>query len=172
METVMTKEFGLADAYQATRMTDHTVLIMAWGQAPNLNTVVTLEMLPWRIYPPHFGLFFEHQPSLLPARRPFVVWGIFPYPKREEKLTILDAAGRHSVDVLGTFPFEASSKEASSTRAQAAEAFIAYQQLGVETNCMIAPADAMVPMIYRRGFGPATYAECQAWVLKNCGKSQ
>ena len=76
----MTKQFGVADLYQATRLAETSVLITAVGEAPNLNTIVTLEMLPWKIYPPQFGLFFETPQVSLPATRPFLVWGIFPYP--------------------------------------------------------------------------------------------
>jgi hypothetical protein len=161
----MTKQFGVADLYQATRLAETSVLITAVGEAPNLNTIVTLEMLPWKIYPPQFGLFFETPQVSLPATRPFLVWGIFPYPKRENDLAVFDSAGRHSVPILGTFPFEATDK-----RSGVMGAFIAYQQIGVPTNCMIAPADAMVPMIYRKGFGPASYADCEDWIAKNCGK--
>lgn len=162
----MTKQFGVAHDYQAMRLADTSVLIMAVGEAPNLNTIVTLEMLPWKIYPPQFGLFFETPQVSLPATRPFIVWGTFPYPKREDALVVLDAAGRHTRQILGTFPFEA-----ADMRAAATDAYIAYQQIGVPSNCMIAPENAMVPMIYRRGFGPASYADCQDWIAKNCGKA-
>jgi hypothetical protein len=101
----------------------------------------------------------------LPATRPFVVSGVFLYPKDAEKLTIIDAAGRHDVEVLAAFPFGALEREQKE-----GQDFIAYQQIGAP-NCMIAPADAMVPMIYSRGFGPGSYAECKAWIDKNCGRS-
>ena len=86
----MTKQFGVADLYQATRLAETSVLITAVGEAPNLNTIVTLEMLPWKIYPPQFGLFFETPQVSLPATRPFLVWGIFPYPRRENDLAVFD----------------------------------------------------------------------------------
>jgi hypothetical protein len=152
--------------YQATRLTDTSVLIFAAGEAPNLNTQVSIELLPWRIFPPHFGLFFETPQVGLPATRPFLVWGIFPYPKGIDELVIVDAAGRHTVPILGAFPFAASER-----KLQEAPSFVAYRQIGVASNCMLAPADAMVPMIYSRAFGPATQAECQAWIDKNCGKT-
>jgi hypothetical protein len=164
MEASMLKDYGIAQYYQAARLLDTAVLIVAAGQAPNLNTRVTLEQLPWRIFPPLFGLFFETPEVSLPATRPFVVTGVFPYPKGIDKLTVIDAAGRHDIAILGAFPFEPLEKEVA-----ARQDFVAYRQTG-GTNCMIAPADAMVPMIYSRAFGPAPHDECQAWVDKNCGK--
>lgn len=34
----MAKEFGIAQLYQAARLTDATVIIAAFGEAPNLDT--------------------------------------------------------------------------------------------------------------------------------------
>ena len=78
------------------RLTDFAVLIVAIGEAPNLNTRVTLEQLPWRIYPPHFGLFFETPQIALPATRPFVVWQVAGYPAGLTELVIVDANGLRS----------------------------------------------------------------------------
>ena len=164
MEAPLLKEYGIAQYYQAIRLFDTAVLIVAAGQAPNLNTRVTVEQLPWRIYPPLFGLFFETPEVQLPAIRPFVVTGVFPYPKDVDKLTIIDAAGRHDIGILGAFPFAQVERELKER-----QDYVAYQQIGV-ANCMIAPADAMVPMIYSRAFGPASYTDCEAWIKKNCGK--
>ena len=157
----MSKDYGIAQSYTALRV-GPIVVITAVGQAPNFNTQVTVEQLPWRIYPPLFGLFFETPAIQLPAIRPFAVAGVFPYPEKETELTIFDAAGRHAIRVASAFPFEPLEREAAGR-----EDFIAYQQIGV-ANCMIAPADAMVPMIYRRAFGPASYPACEAWIAKNC----
>ena len=152
----MSKDYGIAQYYSALRV-GPIVLITAVGQTPNFNTQVTLEQLPWRIYPPLFGLFFETPAIQLPAIRPFAVSGVFPYPEKEP-----DAAGRHDVRIATAFPFVPLEREV-----QGREDYVAYQQIGV-ANCMIAPADAMVPMIYSRAFGPASYAACEAWIKKNC----
>jgi hypothetical protein len=37
----MTKQFGVADLYQATRLAETSVLITAVGEAPNLNTLMS-----------------------------------------------------------------------------------------------------------------------------------
>jgi len=152
----MSKQYGIARLYQALRLADTAVLIMAVGEAPNFNTRVSLEQLPWRIFPPQFGLFFDTPEIQLPALRPFAVSAVFPYPKDVADLTIVDAAGRHKVAILSAFPFPAAERE---KHLQGQKEFIAYQQIGV-ANCMIAPEDAMVPMIYTKAFGPASYAEC------------
>lgn len=161
----MSKDYGIAQFYQAARLTDTTVLIVAVGQAPNLNTQVTIEQLPWRIFPPQFGLFFDTPAISLPALRPFVVSAVFPYPKDIDMLRIVDATGAHKLEIFSAFPFSAVERE---RHLQGQKEFNAYQQIGV-ANCMIAPEGAMVPMIYTKAFGPAAYAECEAWIAKNCG---
>jgi hypothetical protein len=162
----MTKEFGVAHLYQATRLTDFAVLIVAIGEAPNLNTRVTLEQLPWRIYPPHFGLFFETPQIALPATRPFVVWQVAGYPPGLTEIVIVDANGRHVVQLAKAIELRSATEQVN-----AEKAFLAYRQIGVPNNCMVAPFDAMVPMIFQRAYGPATYADCEAWIAQNCGKA-
>ena len=95
----MTKEFGIAQLYQAARLTDAAVIIIATGETPNFNTRVTIEQLPWRIYPPHFGLFFETPEIALPAKRPFAVSAIVGFPGERNELTIIDACGRHVLNI-------------------------------------------------------------------------
>jgi len=161
----MTKEFGIAQTYHVARLTNAAVIIVAIGEAPNFNTRVTIEQLPWRIYPPHFGLFFETPEIALPATRPFVVWAVAGFPADIDELTIVDANGRHVVKIASAIRFQAADKDVN-----AEKAFLAYKQIGLP-NCMIAPFDAMVPMIFTRAFGPATYADCEAWIAQNCGKA-
>ena len=161
----MTKEFGVARTYEAARIHGAAVVIIAAGEAPYLNTRVTLEQLPWRIYPPHFGLFFETPEIALPAIRPFVVWAVVGFPADIDELTIIDANGRHVVKIAGAIQFRSAKEDVNADKA-----FLAYRQIGFP-NCMIAPFDAMVPMIFTRAFGPASYAECEAWIAQNCGKA-
>jgi hypothetical protein len=161
----MTKEFGIAQLYQAARLTDAAVIVVATGETPNFNTRVTIEQLPWRIYPPHFGLFFETPEIALPAKRPFAVSAIVGFPGERNQLTIIDACGRHVLNILAAIQFRAAGKDAN-----AEKDFCAYQQIGFP-NCMIAPVDAMVPMIFTRAFGPASYADCEAWIAQNCSKA-
>jgi hypothetical protein len=161
----MTKEFGVAHTYEAARIHGAAVVIVAVGEAPYLNTRVTLEQLPWRIYPPHFGLFFETPPFGLPATRPFVVSAVVGYPADIDELTIIDANGRHLVKIVSVIQFRAAKVDVN-----AEKEFLAYKQIGF-ANCMIAPVDAVVPMIFRRAFGPASYADCEAWIAQNCGKA-
>ena len=75
-------------------------------------------------------------------------------------MTIIDATGSHAVKIGSAIELE---------KANAEKAFNAYQQLGV-ANCMIAPVDAMVPMIFRKARGPDTYKGCEDWIANNCGK--
>jgi hypothetical protein len=161
----MTKEFGLAHEYKAARVHGVAVAIVATGEAPYFNTRVTLEQLPWKSYPPHFALFFEQPTIGLPATRPFAISAIVGYPADLNELTIIDAAGRHVVKIEGGLSFRSAKEDVN-----AEKAFLAYRQIGF-ANCMIAPVDAAVPMIFARAFGPDTYANCEAWITQNCGKA-
>jgi hypothetical protein len=49
--------------------------------------------------------------------------------------------------------------------------FIVIALTGFMTGCSIIPKDALYPAIYSRIFGPATYAECESWVVANCRKT-
>ncbi len=162
----MAKEYGVAQIYRAARAPGFPlVVICAAGETPNLNTRVTIEQLPWRIFPPHFGLFFETPPIFLPATRPFAVWHAAGYPVGVDEVMIIDANGRHVVKIEPTLAPSPEGRDVN-----AGEQFLAYKQIGFP-NCMIAPVDAMVPMIFARAFGPASYADCEAWIAQNCGKA-
>jgi hypothetical protein len=161
----MAKDYGIA-SYSAARVTDSLLLIAAVGVAPNWNTRVTLEQLPWRIWPPHFALYFDTPDVALPALRPFAITGLFLYPASLRQVTVIDARGRHSVEIGAGIVLDAATED----KVNAEKAFNAYRQIGVATNCMIAPVDAMVPMIFSKAHGPDTYKGCEDWVAKNCGK--
>lgn len=161
----MLKQFGVAHTYEAVRIHSVAVAVVAIGETANLNTRVMLEQLPWKIYPPHFGLFFEHPQIALPATRPFVVSSLFAYPADVGELTFIDANGRHVVKIGETVALSAAER-----RVNEEGAFLAYKQIGFP-NCMIAPVDAVVPMIFARAYGPDTYTNCEAWIAQNCGKA-
>lgn len=160
----MAKEYGIA-TYRAVKMLDALLLITAEGVAPNWNTRVTLEQLPWRIWPPRFALYFDSPDIVLPALRPFSISNVFLYPASLGEVTIIDAAGQHVVKIDPPHAIDTALHE----RANSEKAFNAYQQIGV-ANCMIAPVDAMVPMIFRKAHGPDTYKGCETWIATNCGK--
>lgn len=101
----MSKHYGVG-RYAALRIADPVILIVATGTAPNRTTHVTLEQLPWRIYPPRFGLFFDEAPIALPATRPFVVTGVFAYPKGVASVTIVDADGHHEIPIANDIDLE------------------------------------------------------------------
>lgn len=157
----MSKHYGVG-TYKALRLTPSAILIIAFGQAPNLTTHVTLEQLPWRIFPPWFALFFDEPPISLPATRPFLEAKVFPYPKGKDTVTIIDAGGVHTVGIVDEFDFAKLSAPADGK-------FLVYQQLGRD-NCIVVPEDALVPAIFARAFGPASESECVDWAKANCGK--
>lgn len=157
----MSKHYGVG-AYRAQRIAPGVIAIIAIGSAPNANTVVTIEQLPWRIYPPRFGLFFSDPAVVMPAVVPFIRIGVFLYPKGNSVVTIFDAAGAHAVDIVDDINLTALEVPGS-------DQFAVYQQIG-RSNCIVAPADALLPAIYYRVYGPASEADCNAWAVANCGK--
>ena len=86
--------------------------------------------------------------------------------RRLTEIVIVDANGRHVVQIARAIELRSATEQVN-----AEKAFLAYRQIGVPNNCMVAPFDAMVPMIFQRAYGPATHAECEAWVAQNCGKA-
>ena len=162
----MAKEFGVA-TYVAMKVTEALVLITAHGTAPNWNTRVTLEQLPWRIWPPRFGLYFDTPDIALPALRPFTVSSLFAYPASLGQVTIIDAAGQHEVKIGSAIDAGRSRRGQGQCRARRSTP----TSRSACANCMIAPVDAMVPMIFRKAHGPDTYKGCEDWIAKNCGKA-
>jgi hypothetical protein len=53
------RDFGRG-TYKCLRMGDF-ILLRAEGTLPNLNSTAELEQMPWRIWPPRFGLYFQHE---------------------------------------------------------------------------------------------------------------
>jgi hypothetical protein len=162
-ESQMAKDFGVAN-YTARKVSEGLVLVIADGTAPYVNTRVTLEQLSWRIWPPRIGLYFDTPGAALPALRPFIISGLFIYPVSLGQVTLIDAAGEHSVKIGATISHDAPPEEWVNSD----KAFNAYQQIGM-ANCMIAPVDAMVPMIFRKAHGPDSYNGCEDWIARNCG---
>ncbi|MDX2202558.1 MAG: hypothetical protein NW223_07400 [Hyphomicrobiaceae bacterium] len=157
----MSKFYGVG-SYRAQRIAPTFIAIIATGTTPNLPTRVTVEQLPWRIYPPRFALFFEEPAITVPATRPFVEAGFFLYPKDQDVVTVIDAAGSHAVDIVGELALVEMQLAGSST-------YAVYQQIGT-TTCIVAPDDAILPAIYTRVYGPASEADCTAWAAANCGR--
>lgn len=158
----MSKHYGVG-TYRVIRIADHAILVIAEGFAPNLTTKVSIEQLPWRIFPPQFALFFDEPPIGLPALKPFVVSAVFAYPKDRDSVTIIDAAGAHEIKIGGEINWL--QMEAQADEGQ----FIVYRQIG-RSNCLIVPHDRIVPAIFARAFGPASQADCKAWAAQHCDK--
>lgn len=94
-----------------------------------------------------------------------MVWTVAGFPAGLTELTIVDANGRHVVQIAKAIELRSATEQVN-----AEKAFLAHKQIGFP-NCMIAPFDAMVSMIFQRAFGPASYADCEAWIAQNCGKA-
>ena len=86
-------------SYHAWRV-GTTLFIVAEGSVPNLQTIADLRQLPVDIFPPRFGLYFYTPQGLVaPVVRPFKFSEAFGFPVDVARVTIVDEAGRHSVEI-------------------------------------------------------------------------
>ncbi len=154
----MSKTFG-EGIYSAYRE-DGLLRVTASGHKPTPQTKVTLEQLPFLIFPPRLGLWFETEGITSPMVVPFEIEKALPtYPAAAKVVNIADKNGLHSIDIVEK-PATASPLKLIDP---AEASFVVYQQIDT-SHYLIAEADAIVPAIYIKVLGPDTYAHCQAYV--------
>jgi hypothetical protein len=150
----MTKVLGRG-TYSAYRQ-NGLLHVIAQGDKPNLQTIVTIEQEPFLIFPPEFALYFENPPIVSPIVVPFHVEKSFSYPPNVNFVRIVDATGTHSITIENrpdiTPPIDNDGAN-----------FCVFQQLGTD-RYRIARCDAIVPTIYHKVFGPTTYQQCQIYI--------
>ena len=154
----MSKDFG-EGIYSAYRQ-NGILHVRASGLKPTAQTKVTIEQLPFFIFPPQLGLMFETDGITSPIVLPFDIERAFSnYPSSAKAVSIVDKNGLHSIDIVEQ-PATTSNLLISDL---AAPQFVVYQQIGTE-RYLIAKSGDIVPAIYFKVFGPDTYANCQAYV--------
>ncbi|WP_426422532.1 hypothetical protein [Bradyrhizobium genosp. A] len=157
----MSKVFG-EGIYSAYRQ-NGILHVRATGLKPTAQTIVTLEELPFLIYPPRLGLMFETDGITSPVVLPFDVERAFPnYPSSAQAVSIVDKNGVHTIDIVEKPATAPSLLVADPTVAE----FVVYQQIGTN-HYLIAKSDDVVLAIYYKVFGPDTYANCQAYVAEH-----
>jgi len=157
------KEFGKAQ-YQAFRV-GGVVEIIACGTTSGINIKVDIEQLPFFIYPPMFGFYFVTPDVVLPALHPFCYKERVPFPKTSKIITILDAEGKHyteikEIDISETQPALPSAADVG---------FCVFSWIGTDT-LQVTKCETILPLVYSRVFGPATYGECEKYVADNQGR--
>ncbi len=158
----MSKVLGKA-TYSAYRQ-DNIVHVIAEGEKPYLQTKVTIEQLPFMIYPPIYALYFETSGITIPVIVPFVIErAITNFPSSAKSISIEDATGHHSIPIDTRASASTGAHALALSEAAAAGNVCVFRQLGTE-RLLIAACDAILPAIYTRVFGPASYAECQQYV--------
>jgi len=153
------KELGRAE-YRAVR-NGSVVKVIASGVVPGMNVKVDIEQLPFLILPPMFALYFIRPDVVLPAVRPFVYEEDVVFPTTAESITINDADGRHRVAIEDG----ALAGESPAVPSPDDEGYCVFSWIGTD-QLKVARCDALLPAVYRRVFGPDTFAECQGYVLK------
>jgi hypothetical protein len=150
---------GIFSAYRQ----DGVLHVTASGQKPTSQTKVTLEQLPFLIFPPRLALVFETEGITSPVVVPFEIEKAFPhYPATTHVVNIVDKNGLHAIDILEK-PATASPLKITDP---AEATFVVYQQIGT-THYLIAKSGDIVLAIYSKVFGPDTYAHCQAYVASH-----
>lgn len=148
-------------AYKAHR-TGGVVTLTATGEFPNFNDKADFDQLPFRIFPPQFGFYFIQQDITLPAIKPFCYSEVIIFPTIAQSLTIIDADGPHIVGIEEIHVQEPTECKPSGSE----QGFCVFAIIG-GTRLLIAKCDSILPAIYRRVFGPATYVECEQYVGSN-----
>jgi hypothetical protein len=155
------KELGKAH-YKAVRNGD-VVKVIATGTVPAFNIKTDLEQLPFLIYPPIFAFYFVVPDITVPTLRPFVYEEDVPFPKNANVITISDAAGQHAVQIESAgAPAQQSSPAPTDT------GYCVFSWIDIAT-LKIAKCEAVLPAVYTRVFGPATFGECEKYVKGNGG---
>jgi hypothetical protein len=161
LEVIMPKTFG-EGIYGAYRQ-DGVLRVTASGHKPTPQTKVTLEQLPFLIFPPRLGLMFETDGVTSPMEVPFDIEKAFPnYPATAKYVSIADKNGLHAIDIHEKPDSHSPLKIADPNEAS----FVVYQQIGT-MHYLIAKADDVVLAIYTKVFGPNSYAKCQAYVASH-----
>jgi hypothetical protein len=134
--------------------------VQATGSKPTAQTKVTIEELPFLIYPPRLALMFETDGISSPIVLPFdIERAVTNYPSSAKVVSIQDRNGLHTIDIVERPAADRGLLIADPAAAQ----FVVYQQIGTD-RYLIAKSDEFVPAIYTKVFGPDTYANCQAYV--------
>jgi hypothetical protein len=149
--------------YQAHR-TGRLVTVTATGEFPNFNDKADFEQLPFRIFPPEYGFYFIHQDIRIPTVKPFCYSEVIAFPTNAPFIIIVDADGSHNIP-LKEIQIEEPVKEEP---AKSEKGFCVFQNIN-GSSLSIAKCDVILPAIYRKVFGPASYQECEKYVSDNRG---
>lgn len=137
----------------------------ATGEFPNFNDKADFDQLPFRIFPPQYGFYFIHQDINIPAIKPFCYSEVIVFPTNASSITIVDTDGPHQTP-LEEIQIEEPVKDEP---AKSEQGFCVFQIIG-RTELLIAKCDAILPAIYKRVFGPASYEECEKYLGDHQGK--
>lgn len=161
--------------YSATRFKEGgLVTLTAVGVLPCINYEAQLEQRPERILPPNWDMAFYIEDVCLKALKPFELSVIVSGSNEAESITVVDSIGRHEVPVITVSSINVS--EQPFAAACDLDEFCVYARVPApftgqqHQGCIVLPADVIVAAIYYRAFGPASKADCDAFVEENCIK--
>lgn len=169
-ETEATKVLGVAEYEARWIQRSFMVRLTAKGILPCCNYEAQLEKRPERVIPPMWDMVFFVENVCMEAVKFFEVEAVILNAAGAKTISVRDATGEHEVPIQ-----EALSARENSTAFKSAadlDLFIVYGKLpkidGGHHGCIVVPADSFVTAIHYRAFGPASKAECDEFLLKNC----
>ncbi|WP_424993574.1 hypothetical protein [Oceaniradius stylonematis] len=148
------------------------VRLTAHGLLPCFNYTAQLEQRPERVSPPNWNMVFYTPDVCMTALRPFEVSVVMSNVGGASSLRVFDATGENEVKIR-----HESDREQTTNLQSALEKdqFVVHARVPKGASghhgCIVVPADMVVSAIYYRAYGPASKADCDAFVAKNCDVS-
>ncbi|WHA39734.1 hypothetical protein [Agrobacterium larrymoorei] len=123
--------------------------------------------LPFFIFPPQWAFLVKGPgTSDRKAGDSFSYTELIPYPADVDRISVQTETGTEII-AIEDMPFNvvpyADGEEG------AVGQFSVFNRLGT-AEYLIAKDDAILPGVYRKVFGPASYADCEAYVAEHAGK--
>ncbi|WP_211380741.1 hypothetical protein [Agrobacterium tumefaciens] len=141
--------------------------LTATGVSKNDGETYDFLQLPFFIYPPQWGFFIKGVgSSTLKKGDSFSYTELIQYPPDVDFVHVKTERGAELVKIenvsLDFVPYAEGEKGTIGT-------FSVFNRIGT-AEYMIAKSDAILPAIYTKVFGPATYEECEKYMKDHAGK--
>jgi hypothetical protein len=159
--------FGKGD-YSAGRLDRQVIIISAKNiDLPSLQAKAELRRMPWRCWPPVYGLFLNNPSIFSPTVSEGYAVIVDAYPDGFDYVDIIDAAGRQHVTL---------SQGVTSVNREAPSElpiYAVFQMVGNHSDCIVAPYDQLMPAVYFNAtlhLGPMKHADATTWMSTNCDR--
>ena len=139
----------------------------AKGTSKEAGETYDFLQLPFFIYPPRWGFMIKSiGTSPLKAGESFSYSELIPYPHDVDFVAVQTETGIHHV-TIEKVPFDLVPYKGNGNTVVGE--FSVFNRINT-AEYLIAKDDAILPAIYRKVFGPASYDECEKYVKDHEGK--